>query len=249
MPESNSLEESVALDTRGFDLKVENLSFRFPGQKLLLVDVSLSVKPGEMIALLGESGSGKSTLIQILQKLYEPEAGYIELHGRKLSTISTSTWRNLIGVVPQDIKIFNGSLLYNIALSDNPNELSGAFRFCNDLGFDTYFNKFPQSYSTILGEEGINISGGQKQLVALARALFKKPKLLMLDEATSAMDRHTEKFILELIAKLRNEISIILVTHKTESARLADRIYLLENGTISMLGSTADIYTASSALS
>ncbi len=249
MPENNSAEESAALDTRGFDLKAENLSFRFPGQKLLLVDVSLNVKPGEMIALLGESGSGKSTLIQILQKLYEPEAGDIELNGRKLSTISTSTWRNLLGVVPQDIKIFNGSLLYNIALSDNPNELTGAFRFCNDFGFDTYFNKFPQSYSTILGEEGINISGGQKQLVALARALFKKPKLLMLDEATSAMDRHTEKFILELIAKLRIEISIILVTHKTESARLADRIYLLENGTISMLGSTADIYTASSALS
>lgn len=249
MPEDNSATESADSDTCVFNLKVENLSFRFPGQKLLLVDVSLHVRYGEMIALLGESGSGKSTLIQILQKFYAQESGYIELNGRTLSAISTFSWRHMIGVVPQDVKIFNGSLLYNIALSDNPNDLNAAFRFCNDFGFDTYFNKFPHAYLTILGEEGINISGGQKQLVALARALYKKPKLLMLDEATSAMDRHTEKFIMELITKQRHEISIILVTHKIESARLADRIYLLENGTTRMLGPTTDIGTPANAIS
>ena len=147
-----------------------------------------------------------------------------------LNNISTTAWRDTLGVVPQDVKIFNGSLLYNIALSDNADDLAGVLKFCKAFGFDTYFDKFPNRYLTILGEDGINLSGGQKQLVALARSLYKKPKLLILDEATSAMDRHTEGFILNLLSKFRKEISIILVTHKIESARLADRIFYLDNG-------------------
>lgn len=232
LPEDNTEEGCGIFDSGTFDLKIENLSFRFPGQKLLLTDVSLSLHNREMVALSGESGSGKSTLIQILQKFYKQESGSVEFNGRPLDSIPTTAWRDTLGVVPQDVKIFNGSVLYNIALSDDPDDLTGVIRFCQELGFDTYFDKFPHHYLSILGEEGIALSGGQKQLVALARALYKKPKLLILDEATAAMDRHTERFILDLLSKLRNEISIILVTHKIESARLADRIYLLENGSV-----------------
>ncbi len=232
LPEGN-LEEGFEISDSGtFNLKVENLSFRFPGQKLLFTDISFSLKDREMVALLGESGSGKSTLIQILQKFYNPDGGSMELNGMPLNTISTAAWRDTLGVVPQDVKIFNGSLLYNIALSDDADDLAGVLKFCKALGFDTYFDKFPNRYLTILGEDGINLSGGQKQLVALARSLYKKPKLLILDEATSAMDRHTEGFILNLLSKFRKEISIILVTHKIESARLADRIFYLDNGVL-----------------
>jgi ATP-binding cassette, subfamily C, bacteriocin exporter len=230
LPEHN-LEEGFDIFNSGtFTLKIENLSFRFPGQKLLLTDISFTLKDREMVALLGESGSGKSTLIQILQKFYNPEAGAVEFNGMPLNDISTTAWRDTLGVVPQDVKIFNGSLLYNIALSDNADDLAGVLKFCKDFGFDTYFDRFPNRYLTILGEDGINLSGGQKQLVALARSLYKKPKLLILDEATSAMDRHTERFIFDLLSKLRKGISIILVTHKIESARLADRIFHLDNG-------------------
>ena len=232
LPEETTGQESNYLDDDTFSLKVENLSFRFPGQKLLLSDISFVIHRGEWVVLLGESGSGKSTLIQILQKFYHPESGAIEFNGRLLANISTVAWRNMLGVVPQDIKIFNGSLLYNIALSDNPDDLSGVCKFCSELGFNTYFDKLPQRYLSILGEDGIALSGGQKQLVALARALYKKPKLLMLDEATSAMDRHTEKFIFDLLSKLRSEISVILVTHKIESTRRANRVYVLENGVL-----------------
>jgi ATP-binding cassette subfamily B protein len=230
IPENNVGVESDRLEISLFSLTIENLSFRFPGQKPLLTSASLKVRQCEMVALLGESGSGKSTLVQILQKFYDPESGCIECNGRPLNTIKTTAWRNAIGVVPQDVKIFNGSLLYNIALSDNPRDLSAALKFCEQFGFDFYFNKFPQRYLSMLGEEGIAVSGGQKQLVALARALYKKPKLLILDEATSAMDRHTEKFIFDQLSRLRSEISIILVTHKIQSSRLADRVYFLENG-------------------
>ena len=232
-PPEGDLEEGFDIfDSGTFNLKVENLSFRFPGQKLLFTDISFSLKQREMVALLGESGSGKSTLIQILQKFYKPDAGSVELNGMPLNNISTTAWRSTLGVVPQDVKIFNGSLLYNIALSDDPDDLSGVLKFCKALGFDTYFDKFPNRYLTILGEDGINLSGGQKQLVGLARSLYKHPKLLILDEATSAMDRHTEGFILDLLSKLRKEISIILVTHKLECARLADRIFYLDNGVL-----------------
>ena len=230
LPEDNHEEGSDIFDSGTFNLKIEKLSFRFPGHKLLLTDISFSLQNNEMIALLGESGSGKSTLIQILQKFYNPETGSVEFNGKPLNNISTTAWRSTLGVVPQDVKIFNGSLLYNIALSDDPDDLTGVFKFCKEFGFDTYFEKFPQRYLSLLGEDGINLSGGQKQMVALARSLYKKPKLLILDEATSAMDKLTEKFIFDLLSKLRKEISIILVTHKIESALLADRVFYLEDG-------------------
>ena len=242
-PEDNLTPEDVdegpdIFDSGIFNLKIENLSFRFPGHKLLLTDISFSLQNKEMMAVLGESGSGKSTLIQILQKFYQPEAGSLEFNGRPLNNISTTVWRSTLGVVPQDVKIFNGSLLYNIALSDDPDDLSRVFKFCKEFGFDTYFEKFPQRYLSLLGEDGINLSGGQKQMVAVARALYKEPKLLIMDEATSAMDKLTERFIFGLLSKLRREISIILVTHKMESALLADRVFYLEGGVMRELQPT-----------
>jgi ATP-binding cassette subfamily B protein len=231
IPEDNNGDSFDGSDG-GFSLKIENLSFRFPGHKLTLRDISLTIRSGEMVALSGESGSGKSTLVQILQKFYKPEAGSVEVNGRSLDSILTEAWRDSLGVVPQDVKIFNGSLLYNIALSDDPNDLATVIKFCEDFGFNEYFDRLPYGYLSIVGEEGISLSGGQKQLVALARALYKKPKFLILDEATAAMDRHTERFILELLSKLRKDIAVLLVTHKMESASLADRVYWLENGCI-----------------
>ncbi|HRJ31406.1 MAG TPA: ATP-binding cassette domain-containing protein [Cyclobacteriaceae bacterium] len=213
-------------------LNVNKLTFRFPGRARLLKDISLSVKKGEVIAMLGESGGGKSSFLQIIQKFYKPESGTIEVNGIDLDRISTLTWRDLIGVVPQEVKIFNGNLLYNLTLSDNPNEYQSAIVFCKQAGFDKYFESFPQSYLTILGEEGINISGGQKQVVALARALFRQPKLLLLDEATAAMDKNTEAFVLQLLMNLKQNTAVILVTHRIQTARKADRIYILDAGEI-----------------
>ncbi|MBX2964714.1 MAG: peptidase domain-containing ABC transporter [Cyclobacteriaceae bacterium] len=227
------MQEELKAESETIDeLLVKNIAFRFPGRKQLLKGISLDIRKGEIIAILGESGGGKSSFLQIVQRFYQPESGSIEVNGVDLDSTPIPAWRNLVGVVPQEVKIFNGNLLYNLTISDKPEDYKAVIEFCKQIGFDQYFEAFPQSYLTILGEEGINISGGQKQLVALARALFRQPKLLLLDEATAAMDKNTEAFVLQLLLKSKPDMAIILVTHRIQTARNADRVYILEGGEI-----------------
>lgn len=222
-------------------LEVINLSFRFPGRKQLLKDISFRIEKGEMIALLGESGCGKSTTLQIIQKFYKHEDGSIKVNDLDWNDVSVVSWRKLIGVVPQQVKIFNGTLLDNICVGDTSKEADNIINFCRTNGFDHFFSQLPQGYATIIGEEGINLSGGQQQLIALARALYQKPQLLILDEATSAMDRNTEAFILELLNKMKSEISVIMVTHRVKTAKKADRIYVIEEGVTKSFGAHEEL--------
>ncbi len=225
-------------------LKLENVSFRFPGRSQLLKNVSLHVDKGEMIGILGESGSGKTTILHIIQRFFNEEAGKLLLNeSHELQEIPIPQWRGFIASVPQEIKIFNASLLQNIALKEisDQKEVEDIITFCQETGLDTFFEDFPQGLATLLGEEGVNISGGQKQLVALARALYQKPQLLLLDEPTSAMDRDTESLILELLSTLRNEMGIIMVTHRVQSIKHAERIYILEKGEITAKGSPKNL--------
>ncbi|MFN7118592.1 MAG: peptidase domain-containing ABC transporter [Saprospiraceae bacterium] len=223
------------------ELKVQNLAFRFPGRKRLLHDVSFEVKKGEWIAILGESGCGKSTLLQVLQKFYTAEAGKIKVNGIDLDLVGFNNWRGLLGVVPQQVKLFTGTLLDNILLGEtieNPEAVATFFQY---YGFDRYFSQLPQGYATILGEGGINLSGGQQQIVALARALYRKPQLLLLDEPTSALDRNTEAFVLNLLQQLKPDTAILVTTHRLKTARCADRIYLIENGSTHLHGNHQEL--------
>lgn len=222
-------------------LEVKNVSFRFAGRKAILQDISFEVAKGEMIAILGESGCGKSTTMAILEKFYQAEQGEILVNTLPIENIYTPTWRNIVATVPQEIKLFNGTLIENIAIGNGQEEILAIVDFCNKNGFNKYFEAMPQGYFTLVGEEGINLSGGQKQLVALARALYRKPQVLLLDEATAAMDRKTEQFILQLLTQLKNEMGIILITHKMQTAKIADRIYVIENGMITANGSPSKL--------
>lgn len=224
------------------NLEVKNLAFRFAGRSQLLKDISFKVNKGEIVSIIGENGCGKSTLVQLLLKHYLPESGSIILNTNLLQNhITLTNWRQMVVSVPQNIHIFNGTIIENIAFDDariNPQEV---IRFIQEYGFAPFIDSFPQSFMTLVGEEGINLSGGQKQIVALARALYHKPQLLILDEATSAMDRNTENFILNLLQKHRNELAIIMITHKIKTASKADTIFILENGRITYSGSPQEL--------
>jgi ATP-binding cassette subfamily B protein len=218
-------------------LEIKNLSFRFAGRSQLLKNINIKFNKKECIAIVGESGSGKSTLGQILQKFYAFENGTILVNNQnKLTELDTTSWRTILGVVPQEVTIFGGNVITNILLGQE-DKIENIVKFCQDYGFETFINSLPQGYATILGEEGINLSGGQKQVIALMRALYKKPKMLLLDEFTSAMDRKTEQFVLNLLNKLKFELTIIFISHRLYSLpKIADRIYVLENGIITDFG-------------
>lgn len=228
-------------------IDIERLSFRFPGRKALLKEVSISAKRGEIISIFGKSGSGKTTLLRILQRFYTPETGEIVVNNNeKWENLSTIGWRKLITTVPQEIKLFNGTLLENIGLGPvSEEEINKIIAFCNIYEFSRYFASFPQGYGTLLGENGVAISGGQRQLVGLARALYQNPQLLLLDEPTASMDRKMEAEILRLITRLKKDMLIILVTHRIENSSLADQIYSLENGTLTAYGSPEELKSKS----
>lgn len=242
MYEFTSIEEenkgSIPLTTFN-SLEIKNLSFRFTGRKQLFKNINLVVQNNECIAIVGESGCGKSTLNQILQKFYQLENGQILINKvHNFSAIKTQDWRNIIGVVPQEITLFSGNVISNILLEQQEEDPIKIFQFFEKYGFNTFLNSLPQSHATIIGEEGINLSGGQKQVVGLMRALYKKPQLLILDEFTSAMDRKTEQFVIDLLNKLKFELAIIFISHRLHSLpKIADRIYVIENGVVSGEGS------------
>lgn len=219
-------------------LQVEHLAFRFAGRSQILKNISFKVNKGEIIAIMGENGCGKSTLTQILQKHYENESGNIFINRQTpLNQISFSNWRNTIGAVPQNIHIFNGTVIENIAFDDAQKNTQAVINFLQEYGFNKFIDSLPQSLMTIIGEEGINLSGGQKQMIALARALYYQPQLLILDEATAAMDRYSEQFVLQLLQQLKQRIGVIFITHRLHVLKnFCDRIYILENGVITKQG-------------
>lgn len=218
-------------------IQVENLSYRFPGRKLLFDGLTFELKQGKLSVLLGESGGGKSTLLQVLMGFYSPESGSILINeDRSMKAISKNSWREQVGYVPQEIKIFNGSLGYNLSLDPNPAGFEQVVRRCQELGLHEFFERMPQGYFTQVGEEGVNLSGGQKQLVGIARALIRRPKALLLDEFTGAMDRMTEQKMLDLILKLKEEIPVLVVTHRIRPALLADEVMILDQGRLVEVG-------------
>lgn len=223
-------------------IELQNLSFRFAGRSELFSDINISIQKGKFTAIIGESGSGKSTIGQILQRFYEFENGNIIVNNsHQLSEVSLENYRDLIGVIPQEIIIFNGNVIDNILLGKESNS-EKIMNFIKEFGFESYFNQLPQGLATILGEEGISLSGGQKQVIALARVLYKNPQVLILDEATAAMDRNTENFTLHLLQKIKPNCAIFFISHRLNILKnIADVIYILENKTISKSGNHNDL--------
>ena len=223
-------EKTEGLDVSVIEsIEVKNLDFRFNGRSKLLNDVSLKLEKGKITCLLGESGSGKTTFAEILQKNYIQEKGEIIINRSiNLNEISISNWRKHISVVPQNIQLFNGTVLENIILDENLDEQK--LQNILSLGFDKFINSLPQNILTIVGEEGVNLSGGQKQLLGWMRALYHNPQFLILDEPTSSLDKENRDFIYKLIDKLKDTTIIFIISHHLEDLKnISTDIYLLKD--------------------
>jgi len=240
-PENKIIDKNETIDFE--NLVIKDLSFRFAGRKRILKNINITMCKGELISLVGESGSGKSTLASLLQKFYSLENGDVIVNNQfSLNSINTNTWRKIIGVVPQDIHLFNGNVIENICLTSSEEEVPHVLQFLNENGFEKYIIELPQGPLTLLGEEGINLSGGQRQIIALARALYKNPQILILDEATAAMDRETEKFTIALLQKHKKNKAILYISHRLQVLKtISDRIYILGNGKIQDSGNHAEL--------
>ncbi|CAA7387124.1 peptidase domain-containing ABC transporter [Chryseobacterium fistulae] len=222
-------------------IEIKNIDFRFNGRSRLLTQVSFSLQKGNITCLLGESGSGKTTLTEVLQKNYLPEKGDIIINkNTNLKDISLNNWRNLIGIAQQNIQLFNGNILDNITLDEHLNEQK--LQELISLGFDKFINSLPQGFLTLVGEEGINLSGGQKQLLGWMRALYHNPQFLILDEPTSSLDKDNRKFIYQLIQKLKFEKIIFIITHQLEDIKdISDEVLFLENTQVFKLSNNFEL--------
>jgi ATP-binding cassette, subfamily C, bacteriocin exporter len=224
-------------------IKLNNLSFRFPGRKLLLRDINISIEKGRVVSLIGESGGGKSTLVNLIMGFYEPEGGKIIFNDKINSNeISLKNWRSSIGIIPQEIHIFNGTILQNLLTEYSEDKIKELLSMITEYGLGPFIDSFPAGLMTLVGEEGLNLSGGQKQIIAFVRAIYRDPDFLLIDEGTSNMDTGTEKIIINLIERLKSKIGILMISHKVNLIKkLSDRIYVLENATITGSGSHEDL--------
>jgi len=207
-------------------LTFKNVSFRFNGQKKLIHNLSFSINKGDTICIKGPSGAGKSTVFQLILRYYKPNGGEIYLNNISYESLNEDMINKYISIVPQEIKIFNGSVLFNITLQQNISH-SELNKFNEKYEINRFAKVFPFGYETVLGENGINLSGGQKQLLGFLRALYKNPSLLLLDEATSAMDLHMEKMIFDLLSDIHESIAVIWVNHKEDLPVLFKRNILI----------------------
>lgn len=215
----------------------ENVSFAYPDtENFVLKSLNFEIKPGESVAMLGTTGSGKSTLAQLMARFYDPSAGRILLDGIDLKDWNIQIVRKNLGFVPQEVFLFSTSIAENIRFGQE--ELSQEEIELAAKNADVYDNimEFPEKFETILGERGVTLSGGQKQRVSIARALAKNPKMLVLDDCLSAVDTHTEHTILENLKSLMKNKSCLIISHRVSSAKLAKRIFILQDGEIKEQG-------------
>ena len=209
-------------------IQFEKVSFAYPGRPPVLSELDLAIAPGEIIALTGENGVGKSTLVRLLMRFYEPDSGTITLDGTDIASLQVQELRRQFGYVPQRALLFNGSVADNIAFGQGEagdrEGIAEAARLAQAEGF---IAGLPQGFDTEIGDNGVRLSGGQRQRIALARALYRKPPIYVLDEATSMYDLESEAAFVESCIQSLKGHTVIIITHRPASLALADRVLKL----------------------
>lgn len=234
--------EVLAFDTEAPRLRGEinfkDVSFSYPSRPELRVldGVNLEARTGERIALVGPSGAGKSTVASLLLRFYEPTSGGLLLDGLSASELPLGLVRANVGLVPQDVVLFGGSIRENIAYG-RPGASASEITHAAQLSCcEEFISRFPEGYDTLVGERGVQLSGGQRQRVAIARAFLRDPAILILDEATSALDSESERLVQQALETLLKGRTSLVIAHRLSTVRAADRIYVLEKGRVSECG-------------
>jgi ATP-binding cassette subfamily B protein/subfamily B ATP-binding cassette protein MsbA len=227
-------------------ITLEGVSFHYPGTtRPVLREIDLDIEPGETIALVGRSGSGKTTFCNLIARFYDPTLGVIRLNGTSLRDIEVESYRRLLGIVEQDVFLFDGTIAENIAYADrwaSPGRIQNAAEAANAAEF---IDRLPDGYDTLIGERGVRLSGGQRQRLAIARAVLADPRLFILDEATSNLDTESERLIQQSLASLLRGRTSFVIAHRLSTIRHADRILVLDDGAVAEIGTHDELMASS----
>jgi ATP-binding cassette subfamily B protein len=226
------------------DIRFENVNFSYDTSRQILQDLNLTIPAGTHVSIVGPSGSGKSTIVNLLMRFWDPDHGRVLFDGQDLREVSLASLRGRIGIVFQDTFIFDSSLRDNIAIGKpdaTDTEIAAAARAAR---LEPYIDSLPNGYDTVLGERGVMMSGGQRQRLAIARALLRDPSILILDEATSALDAQTEREILETLNELAQTRTTVSITHRLALAATADQVVVLNQGHVVEQGTHAELVQA-----
>lgn len=223
-------------------IRLDHVSFTFPGShEPVLNDVELEVCAGECVAIVGESGSGKTTILDLVTGLLSPSSGSVTIDGTPTTALSIEEWQRRIGLVMQDSPLFHASILTNLTMGELDADEDLAWEALRSANAESFVRRLPDGLATVIGERGARLSGGERQRIALARALYRRPRLLVLDEATSALDGASEAVIQRALQGLKGSVSILMVAHRLKTVDIADRIVVLDRGMIIEHGTWQDL--------
>jgi ATP-binding cassette subfamily B protein/subfamily B ATP-binding cassette protein MsbA len=227
-------------------ITLENVSFQYPGsQPMVLQDVDLEAEPGTTVALVGRSGAGKTTLCNLVARFYDPTAGRILLDGQDLRDLPVEAYRSLLGIVEQDVFLFDGTIAENIGYAVRNASQEAIEQAAIAANADGFIRQFDKGYDTLIGERGVRLSGGQRQRLAIARALLADPRILILDEATSNLDTESERLIHQSLEWLMQGRTCFVIAHRLSTIARADRIVVLDQGRVIETGSHEELMARS----
>ncbi|OQM39581.1 type I secretion system permease/ATPase [Citrobacter braakii] len=246
---TESYQGKLALPEIKGNIIFRNIRFRYkPDAPIILNDININIKQGEIIGIVGRSGSGKSTLTKLIQRFYIPENGQVLIDGHDLALADPNWLRRQVGVVLQDNVLLNRSIIDNIALTDPGMPVEKVIHAAKLAGAHDFISELREGYNTIVGEQGAGLSGGQRQRIAIARALVNNPKILIFDEATSALDYESEHVIMRNMHKICQGRTVIIIAHRLSTVKNADRIIVLEKGKIVEEGKHKELLSNSEGL-
>jgi subfamily B ATP-binding cassette protein MsbA len=243
-PENEDPRRTVTLPHIAGHVAFEDVHFSYDGVRDVLRGVSFEAAPGTVTAFVGPSGAGKSTIIGLLSAFHTPTRGTVTVDGVDLSTVRLDSFRTQLGVVLQDTFLFDGTVRENVAFSRPQSTEAEVMEACRLARVDEFATRFPEGYDTIVGERGVKLSGGQRQRVSIARALLARPRILILDEATSSLDSESEALIQEGLSHLMKGRTTFVIAHRLSTIRRADQILVVEEGRITERGTHETLYDA-----